>query len=118
MARPMTVCDSIVVAALPAVLYALVSDPTAVRRWSPENTGATVDTEGPQPLGATFIGTNKRGPASWTTRCTVIAAEPDTRFAFRVDRIGCRTPACAPRSRPLHSPQVRDRRRITGAARA
>src|ERR1044072_5268541 len=48
MARPMTVGDSIVIAAPPAVLYALISDPTAVHRWSPENTGATVATEGAQ----------------------------------------------------------------------
>jgi uncharacterized protein YndB with AHSA1/START domain len=92
MSRPMSVHDSIVIAAPPSALYALISDPTAVKRWSPENTGAVVGTEGAQPLGATFTGTNKRGSARWTTRCTVISAEPDTRFAFRVDRIGYRTP--------------------------
>lgn len=39
-----------------------------------------------------FEGRNKRGAMSWTTRCTVTAADPGERFAFRVHAIGARRP--------------------------
>ena len=63
MSRTKTVSDSVVVVADPTSLYAAVSDPTRMGEWSPENRGATVT-----------------------------AADPGTRFAFRVDKIGVKTP--------------------------
>ncbi|GAA3020320.1 SRPBCC family protein [Streptomyces fulvorobeus] len=93
MPRTMTVSDSIVVDRTPSAVYEQLSDPTAMGRWSPENTGATV-AGGPRAayVGMVFEGRNKRGALRWTTRCTVTAAEPGKRFAFRVHAIGARRP--------------------------
>src|SRR5699024_10420590 len=46
MARPRTVSDSIEIAVDPQTAYAAVSDITQMGRWSPENTGGTVDDPG------------------------------------------------------------------------
>ncbi|MFJ9112534.1 SRPBCC family protein [Streptomyces sp. NPDC102283] len=93
MPRTMSVADSIVIDATPAQVYEQLSDPTAMGRWSPENRGATVngDQRGTY-VGMVFEGRNKRGAARWTTRCTVTAADPGERFAFRVHAIGLRRP--------------------------
>ncbi len=93
MTRRFSVSDSVVIATDPATAYAQVSDPTLMGRWSPENLGATVE----QPrdgayVGMVFIGANRRGPARWSTRCVVTAAEPGKHFAFRVHAIGLRNP--------------------------
>lgn len=93
MAREMTVSDSIVVAASANDLYAQVSDPTQMARWSPENTGAKVPEPGaPARVGMTFVGTNKRGPVRWVTKCVVTAADPGERFAFDVRVYGVGVP--------------------------
>ncbi|WP_299538145.1 SRPBCC family protein [uncultured Streptomyces sp.] len=93
MPRTTSVSDSIVVGASPATVYARVSDPTEMGRWSPENRGATVRGErSAAHVGMVFDGRNKRGPLRWTTKCTVTAAEPGERFAFRVHAIGLRRP--------------------------
>ncbi|MFJ2027180.1 SRPBCC family protein [Streptomyces sp. NPDC087897] len=93
MPRTMSVADSIVIDATPAQVYEQLSDPTAMGRWSPENQGATVRGawRGAY-VGMVFDGRNKRGPARWTTRCTVTAADPGARFAFQVHAIGLRRP--------------------------
>jgi uncharacterized protein YndB with AHSA1/START domain len=93
MARTFSVSDSIVINAAPSTIYALVSNPALMGRWSPENRGATVldGAEGAY-VGMVFDGYNKRGPMRWTTRCTVTAAVPGERFAFRVRAIGRRRP--------------------------
>ncbi|MGA5097548.1 SRPBCC family protein [Streptomyces lavendulocolor] len=93
MPRTMSVSDHIVVRTDPATLYARVSDPTAMGRWSPENRGATVLGERRDAyVGMVFEGRNTRGPVTWVTRCTVTAADPGERFAFRVHAIGARRP--------------------------
>ncbi|MFJ2214115.1 SRPBCC family protein [Streptomyces sp. NPDC101062] len=93
MPRTLTVSGSVVVAAPPSAVYAQVSRPALMGRWSPENLGATVrGGDGGTRVGTVFDGHNKRGPARWTTRCTVTAADPGERFAFRVHAIGVRTP--------------------------
>ncbi|MFE7461254.1 SRPBCC family protein [Streptomyces sp. NPDC057554] len=93
MPRTMSVADSIVIDAPPAQVYDRLSDPTAMGRWSPENRGATVRGERRDAyVGMVFEGRNKRGAMSWTTRCTVTAADPGERFAFRVHAIGLRRP--------------------------
>ncbi|MGC5342032.1 SRPBCC family protein [Streptomyces sp. DT24] len=95
MPRTMSVSDSIVIRARPSVVYAQLSDPTSMGRWSPENHGATVRGErrdGGAYVGMVFEGRNKRGGFRWTTKCTVIAADPGERFAFRVHAIGWRRP--------------------------
>lgn len=73
------------IAAQPEMLYAMVSDVTRMGSWSPETTscrwigGAT----GPA-VGARFLGNNRERWRRWRTTCTVVAAQPGRRFAFRV----------------------------------
>ncbi|MEJ7833398.1 MAG: SRPBCC family protein [Nocardioides sp.] len=88
----MTVSDSIVIDADPMELYRQLADPSQMGRWSPENTGADAPAGQPLAVGATFVGTNKRGRARWSTRCVVTQAEPGRRFAFDVCEIGLRKP--------------------------
>ncbi|MCH1865614.1 SRPBCC family protein [Nocardioides sp. CFH 31398] len=91
--RTMTVSDSVLIAADALELYSAVADPSQMPRWSPENTGATVPHPGrPLPEGASFVGTNQRGRARWSTRCVVTHAEPGRRFSFVVGEIGLRRP--------------------------
>ncbi|MGN9790723.1 SRPBCC family protein [Streptomyces sp. OZ13] len=93
MVRILSVSDSVVIGAAPSMIYAHVSNPQLMGRWSPENRGATVRSGGEQAyVGMVFDGRNTRGPVSWTTRCTVTAADPGERFAFRVRAIGRRRP--------------------------
>lgn len=95
MKRIMEVSDTVDIEAGADELYSLVSDPTQMGRWSPENRGATVLNPAPDGtafVGMTFEGCNKRGRAGWITRCTVTAAEPGRRFAFRVHTIGVKKP--------------------------
>jgi len=93
MPRTFTVSDSTVVAADARSVYDAVSKPWDMGRWSPENLGARVHGGRREAVvGMVFDGRNKRGPFAWTTRCTVSAADPGARFAFRVHAIGLRTP--------------------------
>jgi uncharacterized protein YndB with AHSA1/START domain len=88
MRRPMTVSDSIVIAADARALYDAVSDPRHMPRWSNENLGAELDdaTETAH-VGMTFTGENRRGRLHWWTRCVVTSADPGERFAFDVDAV-------------------------------
>ncbi|HSX67521.1 SRPBCC family protein [Nocardioides sp.] len=87
--REMTVADSVWIGVPPETAYDAVSDVTQMGRWSPENTGATVARPAAAAyVGMHFVGSNRRGPARWQTRCTVTAAERGRRFAFDVDRYG------------------------------
>lgn len=89
----MSVTDSVEIAADPHTLWTQVADPAQMRRWSPENTGAPNGTTGaPLEVGHVFEGTNKRGPARWITRCTVVESDPGKVFSFDVQAIGVRTP--------------------------
>ncbi|MER5766530.1 SRPBCC family protein [Streptomyces sp. NPDC001985] len=93
MPRTLSVSDCIVIQAAPSTIYEQVSDPALMGRWSPENLGATVrDSGAGAHVGMEFDGHNKRGGLRWTTRCTVTAADPGRRFAFRVHAIGLRRP--------------------------
>jgi len=95
MARIMTVSDTVDIDAGADALYSMISDPTRMPDWSPENRGATVLNpahDGAAFVGMTFEGRNKRGRAVWTTRCTVTAADHGRLFAFTVHRIGVKKP--------------------------
>ncbi|HWU07905.1 MAG TPA: SRPBCC family protein [Streptomyces sp.] len=93
MTRTMSVSDSILIRAAPSAVYEELSDPTAMGRWSPENRGARiVGKQLKAHVGMVFEGHNRRGSFRWTTRCTVTAADPGERFAFRVHAIGVRRP--------------------------
>lgn len=88
----MTVSDSVEVATDPGTLWQQVADPAQMPRWSPENIGAPVGAGSPLPVGAVFHGQNKRGPARWTTQCTVTVSDPGRAFGFDVVAIGVRNP--------------------------
>lgn len=89
----MSVEDSIVINVEPNAAYAQIADPSQMGRWSPENKGAMVPSPGqPATVGTEFVGSNARGRGTWVTRCTVTAADPGRRFAFRVGAIGWKTP--------------------------
>ncbi|OMH33118.1 SRPBCC family protein [Tersicoccus sp. Bi-70] len=92
MTRPMSVSDSIEIAAPASTIYGEVADPAQMGRWSPENRGTREPSRGALAVGDTFVGHNRRGFARWSTACTVIAAQPGERFAFRVHRIGVGRP--------------------------
>ncbi|MGW4673987.1 SRPBCC family protein [Streptomyces sp. NPDC004324] len=89
MTRVFTVSGSIVIGVPPMTAYEAVSRPSDMGRWSPENLGTTADSSGEDVApGTTFVGRNRRGRFRWVTRCTVTAADPGRRFAFRVHAIG------------------------------
>lgn len=93
--RILEVTDSVEIAASADRLYAMVSDPRRMGEWSPENLGATITnprSDGQAFTGMVFEGKNRRGRSRWITRCTVTAADPGQKFAFRVHAIGIRTP--------------------------
>jgi polyketide cyclase/dehydrase/lipid transport protein len=75
------------VAAPPATVYDLVSDVSAIERWSPSASAVAYDDgDGPW-VGARFSGRNRRDDREWTTRSQVVAADPAAEFAFVVDGI-------------------------------
>ena len=89
----MTVSRSVRIDVDPDAVYRAVSDPRQTNRWSPENTAARFDvTSESLPLGATFVGSNKRFAFRWVTRCEVVEATPGVAFAFRVQQIGRKEP--------------------------
>lgn len=69
-------------------VYALVSDLPGMGAFSPENRGGRwVRGDGPQP-GSVFAGSNGAGRRRWSTRSTVVTAEPGRAFAFEVAGLG------------------------------
>jgi len=71
--------------ALPETVFGVVSDVTRMGEWSPETVKCEwIDgAQGPV-VGARFKGTNKRGFVKWSTKPTVIVADPGREFAFDV----------------------------------
>jgi hypothetical protein len=82
---------SLRIEASPDRLYELVSNPANMGRLSPECVGGRWlgGATGPA-VGAQFKGRNKRGVARWSTRNTVVAAEPGREFAFETKQSGTR----------------------------
>ncbi|MET9224358.1 SRPBCC family protein [Lentzea sp. NPDC003310] len=70
--------------ATPADVYGLVSDVSAIGRWSPNASGAAYDDGAGPEVGAWFSGHNRRDGKEWTTRSQVVTAEPGAAFAFVV----------------------------------
>jgi len=71
--------------ARPEVVYRVVSDVTRMGEWSPETIKCEwiEGAQGPV-VGARFKGTNKRGLVKWSTKPTVVVADPGREFAFDV----------------------------------
>jgi uncharacterized protein YndB with AHSA1/START domain len=76
---------SIRVAASPEDVYALVSDLPRMGEWSPECRRCewTGDAQVATP-GARFKGYNRRGFRRWTTKGTVVTAEPGKELSFDI----------------------------------
>ena len=75
-----------VIAAPPAMLYAMVSDVTRMGEWSPECKGADW-TAGPAPVvGSTFTGHNEVPGRTWDAECTIIESEMGRAFAWQTVR--------------------------------
>jgi len=74
------------IAASPERVYALASDITRYGEWSPENKGGKwLDGVTGPVAGARFKGKNKRR-LPWSTKCTVLAADPGKEFSFGVGK--------------------------------
>lgn len=73
------------IAASPEAVWVLVSDPTRMGEWSPENVGAKWLGEVSRAVvGAQFRGSNKNGRVKWNTKCTVTECAENEAFAFDV----------------------------------
>ncbi|MFF4456960.1 SRPBCC family protein [Streptomyces goshikiensis] len=70
--------------AAPARVYDLVSDVSAIRRWSPNATDVAFDQGAGPRVGAWFSGSNHRDGKQWTTRSQIVRADPGTAFTFVV----------------------------------
>ncbi len=76
---------SMVINASAAQLWPLISDPTKMGQFSPENTRAVWrDGATGVAVGARFRGFNRRGPAVWYTECLIKVCEVNRRFSFDV----------------------------------
>ncbi|WP_413805324.1 SRPBCC family protein [Streptomyces sp. OE57] len=70
--------------AAPARVYDLVSDVSAIGRWSPNATDVTFDQGAGPRVGAWFSGLNRKDGREWTTRSQVVRADPGNAFTFVV----------------------------------
>lgn len=72
------------VAAGPAQVWAVLSDPTRTGEWSHEcHTVSWVDGHDRAEVGAQFRGRNRARMMRWTRTCTITDVEPDRRLVFR-----------------------------------
>lgn len=72
-------------AAPPEAVYDLISDVTAIGRYSPETSAARwLGDDTFARVGARFAGRNAIGRMQWSTKPVVTAADRGRRFAFRV----------------------------------
>lgn len=73
---------TVVIAAPPERVWALVTDIARVGEWSPEAVaGEWLDGATVAAVGARFEGSNRRGKTRWSTTCEVVAAD-GREFAF------------------------------------
>ncbi|QHA08003.1 SRPBCC family protein [Streptomyces broussonetiae] len=70
--------------AAPDRVYGLVSNVSAIGRWSPTASDVAFDPGAGPETGAWFSGTNHRDGKQWTTRSQIVTAVPGTAFAFVV----------------------------------
>jgi hypothetical protein len=77
------------IGAKPSELYDLVSDVNRMGEWSPECARCVwLDGASGPVVGARFRGSNRRGVARWSTKPTVVGAEPGEEFSFVVGHLG------------------------------
>ena len=71
------------VAATPAQVWAVLSDPTRIGAWSHEcRTAAWVGGQSRAEVGARFRGTNQVGALRWSRTCTITELEPERLLVF------------------------------------
>lgn len=78
---------SVTIAADPAAVYTLITDLPTLADLAEETTAMRWQKGGSCTPGAVFTGRNSHGSRTWTTTCTVTAAEPARAFAFDVKSI-------------------------------
>src|SRR4051794_8170710 len=72
------------VAATPAQVWTVLSDPTRVGEWSHEcRTVTWVEGHSGAEVGARFRGTNRVGSFTWSRTCTITELVPERLLAFR-----------------------------------
>jgi uncharacterized protein YndB with AHSA1/START domain len=72
------------VAATPAQVWAVLSDPTRVGQWSHEcHTATWVDGHSQAEVGAQFRGNNQVGSFRWSRTCTITELEPERLLVYR-----------------------------------
>ena len=80
------------IAAPPETVWRLVSDLNRMGEWSPECTRIdwvrSAPVAGAPPVGAVFKGRNKIGVRRWTTKGTIVAADPNRRIAWDIAALG------------------------------
>lgn len=64
-------------------VWALVSDPANMARWSPQ-VMRTIVRQRPVQLGTSMLNINRRGLLVWPTRSKVVRFEPHREVAFRI----------------------------------
>ena len=73
----------------PEVIYDLVSDVRRMGEWSPECRRCEwIDGADGPAVGSRFKGSNAHGLARWSTKSTVVTAEPGREFAFVTGHLG------------------------------
>lgn len=73
------------VAAAPSAVWDIVTDPTRMGEWSPENTGAKwIGGATRATAGAQFRGSNKNGWVRWRTKCTITECVANSVYSFDV----------------------------------
>ncbi|MFD9452545.1 SRPBCC family protein [Streptomyces sp. NPDC059985] len=68
----------------PARVYDLISDVSAIHRWSTNATDVAFDEDAGPQVGSWFSGLNRRDGKQWTTRSQITQADPASAFAFVV----------------------------------
>ena len=81
--RP-TFTESVVVAATPEQVWAVITDPRALGGLSDQVVRTHVVGTAPVGLGTRTININRRGPLLWPTRAKVVRFVPSRDYAFRV----------------------------------
>ncbi len=77
--------SSMVIHASAKELWPLISDPTQMGKFSPENAGAFWRDGATKPaVGVRFRGINRRGPAMWFTESVIRTCKINSEFSFDV----------------------------------
>jgi uncharacterized protein YndB with AHSA1/START domain len=71
------------IAASPATVWSLVSDPSRMSAWSPQVV-RTVVVPSPARLGSRMFNLNKKGLKRWPTTAKIVAFDAERELAFRI----------------------------------